>query len=84
MLKSGMYLSAAAAALATLGDVAKDTARDMGKSPLLGMGYDIEKETLNGVPMYHIIDNAPNNRRRKVKDARKQNVQRLIRAKRAS
>lgn len=33
------------------------------------------------VPFEHLIDHAPNDRRRKVKDARKQNVRRQIAAK---
>ena len=71
MMRTGKSLGLAVAAAALLGGAAQAAA----------LGVDQLRDTINRVPMYHIIDNRPNNRRAKVKAARKQNVQRLIAAK---
>lgn len=71
MMRTGKSLGLAVAAAALLGGAAQAAA----------LGVDQLRDTINRVPMYHIIDNRPNNRRAKVKAARRQNVRRLIAAK---
>jgi hypothetical protein len=73
MMRTGKSLGLAVAAAALLGGAAQAAA----------LGVDQLRDTINRVPMYHIIDNRPNNRRAKVKAARRQNVRRLIAAKHA-